>query len=332
MSYLRSALVITLFMLNLVLAFSIFHTQAQAQTACNPADRNQGLVSGNTLSGTFGNPTGQCVIDPKAAYVDFKVPSYAELKSVFFTQNKSVASTTIHATSTPGCTGGNTVYLKNLTAAAKSVVNVQCNFTHIADTDPTNGPLFAAGTNQTVVIFVDNHLYIDTDLNYGGSNYGVVIIVKGDIYIEPSVRTINAVLVNEGSIHTTNNGSSYTVIVPNSQQLTVNGSLINLNQTTGRIYFNRSLSYNSQPAEIINYQPKYLVLLRGLLTQSYTIQREIGPDEIPPTTLFPSPTTIASPAPTENQGSTFRNAYCVFGIYNLLNRLNIASDTNVPCI
>lgn len=307
-------------------------SKVNAQTVCNPADRNQGLVSGIGLSGTFGNPNGQCVIDAKAAYARFKVPNYDELKSVFFTQNKSVASQTLNTTSTPGCTGGNTIFLKNLVFSNKTVVNVQCNYTHIADTDPTNGPFATVGTSQTVVIFADNHLYIDTDLNYGGDNYGVVIIAKGDIYIAPTVTKINAILVNQGAIYTTNNGSNFTSLVPNSLQLVINGSLISLGQGNGtRVYFNRSLTDNNIPAEIVNYQPKFLVLLRGLLTQSYTIQREIGADEIPSASIFPSPTAIPSPSPTQNPGSTFQNAYCIYGVYNLLNKLNIASDTNIPC-
>lgn len=308
-----------------------FLPQVSAQIVCNPADRNQGLVSSTGLSGTFGNPTGQCVIDQKAAYVNFKVPNYNELKSVFYTQNSSATKTIIDSLSSPNCTGGNTVYLKNLSATAKTIFNVQCTFTHIADTDASNGPFMAAGTQQTVVIFADNHVYIDTDLNYGGDQYGAVIVAKGDVYIAPAVTKINAVIVNEGNVYTTNNGSSYTSLVPNSQQLVINGSLINLSQAGQRIYFNRSLSDNNIPAEVVNYQPKFLVLLRGLMTQSYTIQREIGADEIPSASLFPSPTGVPSPSPNQNQGSTFQNAYCVFGVYNLINTLNIASDTDIPC-
>ncbi len=332
MRYWRVFFLSLFFLITLFTIQSGWISKVNAQIVCNPADRNQGLVSGTGLSGTFGNPNGQCVIDPKAAYARFKVPNYDELKSVFFTQNKSVASQTLNTTSTPGCSGGNTIFLKNLVFTNKTVVNVQCNYTHIADTDPTNGPFATVGTSQTVVIFADNHLYIDTDLNYGGDNYGVVIIAKGDIYIAPTVTKINAILVNQGAIYTTNNGSSYTSLVPGSLQLVINGSLISLGQSSGaRVYFNRSLTDNNVPAEIVNYQPKFLVLLRGLLTQSYTIQREIGADEIPSASIFPSPTAIPSPSPTQNPGSTFQNAYCIYGIYNLLNKLNIASDTDIPC-
>jgi hypothetical protein len=332
MKFLRIALVVILFSLNSIFLFAIFQTQVQAQIVCNPADRNQGLVSSVGLNGTFGNPTGQCVIDQKAAYVNFKVPNYNELKSVFFTQNSSSIKTVIDSISTPGCTGGNTVYLKNLAPTGRTIFNVQCNFTHIADTDPTYGPLMTTGTQQTIVIFADNHLYIDTNLDYGGDQYGLVIVAKGDIYIAPTVTKINAVLVNEGNVVTSYTGGSISDLVANSQQLVINGSLINLSQSGQRIYFNRSLTDNNIPAEVVNFQPKFLVLLRGMMTQSYTIQREIGADEIPSASIFPSPTGIPSPAPTQNPGSTFQNAYCVFGVYNLLSTLNIASDTDIPCI
>lgn len=331
MIYLRKILIAFVLLAALVL-LNITTGSVQAQAPCSAADRNQGLVSGITMSGTFGNPTGQCVIDQKAAYVNFKVPNYDELKSIFYTQNKSATLSTITPTTTPGCPGGDSVILTRLVVTnsptLKPVINVQCNITRIADTNPTNGPLFAAGTNQTVVIFADNNLYIDTDLNYGGDSYGLVIIAKGDIYIDPAVKKINAVLVNQGSVYT---NSSSTSLVPNSQQLVINGSLINLSQTASRINFNRSLNNNYVPAEVVNYQPKYLVLLRGLLTQSYTIQREIGVDEIPSASLFPSPTGIPSPAPSQNPGSTFQNAFCVLNVYDLFNTLNIASDTDIPC-
>jgi hypothetical protein len=103
-------------------------------------------------------------------------------------------------------------------------------------------------------------------------------------------------LVAEGNIYTSALANTPNFGTTSSApQLTVNGSIISLGQGSQRIYFNRSLVDNSQAAEVVNYQPKYLVLLRGLLTQSYTIQREIGPDEIPTSSIFPSPTGYPSP-------------------------------------
>jgi hypothetical protein len=214
--------------------------------------------------------------------------------------------------------------LSGVSISAKTVVNVVCAQAHINE---ASGAF--STTAQTVVVFIDGDLYIDSDVNYGSdSASGLVLVAKGNIYIAASVKKINAILVNESYIYTS--GSS-TIPVPNSQQLVVNGSVISLAQNGARIYFSRSLNPNSQPAEVVNYQPKFLVLLRGLMTQSYTIQREIGPDEIPSASAFPSPTLLPSPAVTNNQGSTFRNPYCVYSVYNLANVLNISSDTNTPC-
>lgn len=315
----------------ILLAYGTF-SKVFAQ-ACVSSDRHQGLISGTSLSGLFGNPTGQCVIDPKAAYANFKVPDYNELKSVFFTQNTTANKMTVSTTGTPNCPGGlstGSVYLRNMTFPSNSIVNVQCQSTRFDDAG-ANGPFAVAGTTRTVIVFAENHVYIDSNLNYGGSAYGLVIIAKGDVYIAGTVRTINAIIVAEGNIYTTTAGVPITSTVPNSQQLVVNGSIINFAKNSNRIYFNRSLADNSIPAEVVNFQSKFLVLLRGLMTQSFTIQREIGPDEIPSASIFPSPTSIPSPAPSTNPGSTFGNAFCVRNIFNILNVLNISSDTNVPC-
>src|SRR5688572_5324993 len=89
---LQIPLILILLLLN-ILAISYFllnptkHSSAQS-SPCQTNDRNQGLISGLNVSGYFGNLSGQCVLDPKAAYAVFKVPSYESLKSIYFTQSK----------------------------------------------------------------------------------------------------------------------------------------------------------------------------------------------------------------------------------------------------
>lgn len=305
---------------------------SSVQAQCVASDRNQGLISGAGLSGFFGNATGQCVIDPKAAYVEFKVPSYSEIKSLFFTQNKNMTLFNLpnaSITCPNGMAATGTTTLKNLHTLTNfttnaSAVNVACYLTRIDHSSGTNGPFADNTAQKMVVIFADNDVAIDSNLTFGGDNYGLIIIAKGNIFIAPTVTRIDAVLVTEGNIYTSaTNATPNTATVANSSQLVVNGSLISLGQAGQRIYFNRSLANNTQAAEVINYQPKYLVLLRGLLTQSYTIQREIEADEIPSSALFPSPTAIPSPSSSVIQDSTQGNPFKIFRIYNLSTKVVI---------
>ncbi len=71
----RFSFLFSLVLLVVGLLIPISVVQA-ATTPCSTGDRNQGLISGSSLSGFYGNPTGQCINDPKAAFATFKVPSY----------------------------------------------------------------------------------------------------------------------------------------------------------------------------------------------------------------------------------------------------------------
>ena len=71
---------------------------AAGQTGtCQTNDRASGLISttGQGASSKFGNATGNCVIDPKAAFVPFRIPTYDELKSLYYTQSKVTNKNTI---------------------------------------------------------------------------------------------------------------------------------------------------------------------------------------------------------------------------------------------
>jgi hypothetical protein len=312
--------------------FVSWWTIPSVQAQCVASDRNQGLISGKNVIGFFGNSAAQCVKGDEAPYVDFKVPNYNEIKSLFFTQNKNMTLFNL-PNATISCAGGmtqsGTTYLRNLQdltnfTANAAAVNSACYLTRIDHSSVPNGPLANNTAQKMVVIFAENDVAIDSNLTFGGDNYGLIIIAKGNIFIAPTVSRIDAVIVTEGNVYTTStNLTPETSQVANSLQLVINGSLISLSQAGNRIFFTRSLANNTQAAEVINYQPKYLVLLRGLLTQSYTIQREIEADEIPSAALFPSPTVLPSPSPTIIEGSTEEGGFKIFNIRELITKVII---------
>lgn len=222
----------------------------------SPNPRAEGLISAPTISNNFGNPAGQCVISSQAAFAPYKIPNYATLKSLYYTQSK-LTKTTI--TSLPASFSGNGIY--NAPAAV---------------TIPS--PSYTPTGTGTEVIFMDADLNINGDIIYhtNDGNGGLVFVVSGNVYIDKSVTQIDAVIISSGTIYTAYNptvDSPSTCITPNlvnvgasANALTINGSLISLNP--GSIMFCRRLTDNSNPAEIINQQAKYLVLLRDLYSDT----------------------------------------------------------------
>lgn len=146
--------------------------------------------------------------------------------------------------------------------------------------------------NQTGVIFVDGNLTINPSnnkLTHGSATSGLVFVVKEDVYIDTSVTQVDAVIIAEGTIYTAASpGHSCATSAVTASTLTINGSLISLNPDKP-IKFCRKLSDNSQPAEVINHQVKYLVILRDLLSDTYQKWSEI---------YVTAPTT--TPAPSGN--------------------------------
>lgn len=224
--------------------------------------RSTGLVSTPAISGVFST-NGACQVDnARAPFVPYKIPTYDDLKSRYFNQSKTSNKSTL--TNWPSSFNGNAAY-------------------------EVNGPLTVDQTptgNGAIVIFVSGALSITADYTYGGnsSSDGTVFVVQGDVDISPTVVQINAVIISSGTIYTassdctTNTGNPSDPGTPNNQ-LTINGSLISIyqsqtqadacaldsiNNTCPEITFCRFLNDNNQPAEKINHDPKYLVILRDL--------------------------------------------------------------------
>lgn len=319
---LKKFLLLTLLVIPLFFLFA-FLNKVSAQ--CTVSDRNQGLVSSaGGITGNFGNSIGTCVTDSKAAYAPFKVPTYNDLKSIHYDQAKQPVAEVAKLPIT-----GN----YDVSDANRGNINKH----HLIH---TTGNMSWAGTNPfyynpgsgettpiyNAVIFIEGNLTINSNINYNSQIAGLVFIVKNDVFINPAVTTINAMIVSEGAIYTAYDVSdgNATNSVTGVQPLIVNGSLISIyggSDTTKRIVFNRSLSDNSRPAEVVNFQPKYLVILRKLLTQSFSIQREISPDTIPAN--LPSPTALPSVAPSNNPGSSLSNPLKIFTIFSLLDKIRI---------
>ncbi|MBU1000252.1 hypothetical protein KKE78_02560, partial [Patescibacteria group bacterium] len=105
--------------------------------------------------------------------------------------------------------------------------------------------------------------------------------VGGNVLIDKSVTQVDAVIISSGKIYTATNASANPIAITTCSsssvpagQLVVNGSLISLDSSKP-IEFCRKLANNSQPAEQIIHQPKYLIILRNLFADTMEKWSEI---------------------------------------------------------
>lgn len=255
--------IVVLVIFSFILFFPSPSTAQAPSCGSGTAKGLNGLVTAPDVTGF--NTTGGCVEDSKTSF-DPSCPTcnYLALQSYYFNQSKSPSKNPTSISSFPSNFNSDGVYITS------------GNF--IASGSPTSP---ACPTTSTEVIFVPGNLDINANLVYhtpGSANDGcggLVFIVRDNVNIASTVTQIDAVIISQGIIYTANAGCS-TSLSNNAPALTINGSLISLNKNDSvPIKFCRSLANNNQPAEIINHQPKYLVLLRNLIFDNFQRWSEI---------------------------------------------------------
>lgn len=250
------------------LLLTTYYQSASAQTGdCGsgtPA-RATGLVTTKDLSGIFTTATGTCIVDEKTTFVPFKIPTYDDLKSTFYDQSKNPRKTTITGSANQGDLTSN---------LSPSDLN---RLFFIDGNLNLNGNVFS-GRDAPVVVFVKGNLTIGSNITYGSSSNkaGLIFVVGGDTVIDSSVSEINSVIISSGTIYTAG-ASCSPGAVATSNPLTIKGSLIALNANNW-IHFCRSLSNNSNPAEIIKLQPKYLAIFKDIFSETLQKWSEVTAD------------------------------------------------------
>ncbi len=153
--------------------------------------------------------------------------------------------------------------------------------------------------NKTGAIFVDGNLYINTDLTNTNPKTGIVFVVQGSIYIRRDVETVNAFLISHGKDASSNDITPFCsawngTIPPNPdgsdcvdypdppdpdaalrQYLIINGSVISLNATLSPQFVRRKVIRDTNPSETINFEPKYVIILKDVFSRDLKIWREI---------------------------------------------------------
>ena len=266
-------------------------TSAQSQNCSGGSSipRADGLVTTPSLSGIFNTSSGRCITnEQRAAFVSFKIPSYEDLKAIYYTSSKSSSTTTKHDS------------VASIANLPQGKIDLGGNTDHLylfTDNVVISSPSDTTG-NNTGVIFIEKDLTIgpisSNKFQQGGKDSGVVFVVKGDVIIDPTVTQIDAVIIASGTIYTA--GTLCGTSSQTTSQLVVNGSLIALNDQRP-VKFCRKLTNNLiQPSEKITFQPKYLSILKDIFADSLQKWSEItgeanipSPGGNPPSPLPPPP-------------------------------------------
>ncbi len=239
--------------------------------------RAEGLISAKGFtSGTFDTKSGACVFGNQAAYAFYQLPSYRSMKGQYYDRAK---------------TTGSIVKEKPITLTATQIPRLnqtKAHLFHFENDLAIGGDLSTnlAGTD-TAIVFVDEDLTIGPitsptagQLTYGTGTTGLVFIVGGKVLIHPTVTRIDAVIIAFGNICTaaSNPGDcpppSGSPPYTDTNQLIVKGSLIALNRNQP-ILFQRNLTDNRSAAERIEQQPKFIAILKDVLSNTLEIRTEL---------------------------------------------------------
>lgn len=210
-----------------------------------------------------------CITGERAAIPQFDIPTYEEMKSIYFDQaiQTSIVKQEI--------TGNATVTDLNAQSSA-SLLHVAGNL------DIDNSNLFPTKIAPApVVIFVDGNLNINKNISYGSTSdlQGLAFVVKGNINVDPTVTSINAMMITFDQFCSAVNASgSCNATVTSNNQLTINGSVISLATDSARqpkFVRNLASGNDTTPAEKVVYQPKYMVLFKDIFSRDLLIWNEL---------------------------------------------------------
>lgn len=248
------------------------YAQATDCTATDISSANAtGLISATDGISGFKSSIGTCINSSQTQYIYRRIRDYSNydsIFSVFYTQSRA---------SKQQLTAGFPTDFGN----TSKLYSIRGNLT--IEAPGVNSSVTPAG-DAYAVIFVEGNLDIKSNLVYHTDNNGIVdgkggivFVTKGHINIYPQVRQIDAVLISYGTIctyfETDPCSSTLTPELPLSSKLKINGNITSLNPNLPA-RFRRNLINNREAAELVNNQAKYLVGLKGLMSQTLIITSE----------------------------------------------------------
>ncbi|QQG43049.1 MAG: hypothetical protein HYW45_02445 [Candidatus Daviesbacteria bacterium] len=243
------------------------HAQSASCTGSTPY-RAEGLVAATSLSGKFNTSAGACVLDPKAAFFSFKIPSFDDLKVQYYIQANNPTITKHAEVASPANLPGGKI---DLGSEKDHLYSFSDNVTITGNNDFPG--------NRSGVIFVSRDLNLgplsSNKLDTSKNATGLVFVVGGNVNIDSTVTQIDAVIISSGTIYTAGGGCT-TSSTSVSNTLTVNGSLVSLDETKPIKFCRKLLTSNQNPAEVVNWEGKYLAILNNLFASSFQKWSEIA--------------------------------------------------------
>ncbi len=285
--YLLSSAVILILVFG-YLNFTKITLAAPQATPCPTGSFSEGLVTGGSLS-NVSTVKGNCISGNEVAYDVSDLPSYQTLKKTYY--EKAKANGFLVKKPIVG-TVNETSINNNDTLANPPIESVIFNVT--GDLNINNN---FANTKNTKLIFVDGNLYIGdstnlsnpfstgTDFIYDNPQGGVIFIVQGSINVDSRIVKLDAVLISSG-VKPDKSNAIYTICTSYdgncmslsqnepTDRLVVNGSLISLNPDIAITFSRNNPNTLDVPAELVNQQPKFLVILKDMLTSTLEIRTE----------------------------------------------------------
>lgn len=264
---------LTLITLVSLLSLILFPTPSTLAQSCPSAGQGasriqleNGFLSVRDFQGqasTKFQASDKCIIGAQASVPQFSIPTYAEMKSLYITQNKLV---------TPFILSGSQTFTNSnptITGNATSIYSI-----NQTDTDPGNLTVdqnFKTSGKAVVVIFVDGDLAINDNID-DTNDSGVLFVVQKEVRIASPVTRVNAYIITHGGFCSSWGSGSCT---SSEGKLTINGSVISFSSDPlKQPQFKRTNDLNTDPSEEIVYQPKYLVLLKPIFAKTLQIWSE----------------------------------------------------------
>jgi hypothetical protein len=231
------------------------------------------ITTPNLVGNKFSNTQGICATNttggPSIAIPSSKIESYNTLKAAYFTKVNPESTASFEKT-TANC-GSNGIVCDQ----SKIGLTGSKDHIYLVPSDLTISNNIGGGGTQTGVIFVQGDLNINTDIK-DSSNPALVFIVQKNVLINPNVTQIDAMIIAEGKIYTAAISGTPACVTGASGALTINGSLISLNQVDNKaIFFCRDFTDDTLPAEKILAEPKYFIALKDMFSENRQMWSEI---------------------------------------------------------
>lgn len=281
--------------LTICFGLALCFPQSAAFADCLRNTKADSLISsGDTANGIvgLGNPGGVCIVNNAAGFSQTDIPSFADFKQLFYLLPKSLPNTvaTKPKFNYPAEIARDTTEADFNNTGGETAANGG-NTVYSVHGNTTIGSGMTLQPSSTVVIFIDGNLNINADIKQQVNNnkaVGIVFVVNGVVNVASSVVQIDAAILAYGdaapatgySICTSlesggNCPQSAAAVVPNTQKLIVNGLLASLDPAEP-IRFRRNLQNNTEAAEQVLYDPRYLVLLKDVFSQAKKIESEVA--------------------------------------------------------